>query len=407
MLTSPEEAYLQALDLLRKASSPEGFLASASEVTNYYRVWARDGVITGLAALVSEDQELIATFRKTLRTLAAHQAELGQIPSNVMLQAGKTEVSFGGLCGRVDTVPWFIIGVCNFVHLQQDYRLLDEMMPHLQKACQIMEAWEFNNRGLMYVPQSGDWADEYILHGYVLYDQLLRLWALRCLGTLTEDAKIRLKAEWVGELLKVNYWPDPAYLGSPMVYHEGAYRRLLEQKPKQYYWQAAFWPGGYSGKLDALANSLAVLLQLGEHQQQHQVLQYMEQIRQQMPLQLVPQFYPPVEKYDKGWEELQENNKYTFRNHPHEFHNGGSWTVFNGFTGLALLSHDQKQPAQTLLASVNEANKQGYEGSEWGFYENYHSREGHALGTPYCTWSAAGAILLHQGLKGKGLWFGA
>jgi hypothetical protein len=41
------------------------------------------------------------------------------------------------------------------------------------------EAWEFNNKGLLYVPLSGNWADEYITDGYVLYDQLLRVWALK------------------------------------------------------------------------------------------------------------------------------------------------------------------------------------------------------------------------------------
>jgi hypothetical protein len=29
----------------------------------------------------------------------------------------------------------------------------------------------------LYVPLSGNWADEYITDGYVLYDQLLRVWA--------------------------------------------------------------------------------------------------------------------------------------------------------------------------------------------------------------------------------------
>ena len=62
--------YTKAIELLEKVSSSEGFLASAQNISNYKRVWARDGVICGLAALASGEEKLIETFRKTLETLA-------------------------------------------------------------------------------------------------------------------------------------------------------------------------------------------------------------------------------------------------------------------------------------------------------------------------------------------------
>ena len=43
--------YHKAIALLHDVASPNGFLASAENTTNYKRVWARDGVICGLAAL--------------------------------------------------------------------------------------------------------------------------------------------------------------------------------------------------------------------------------------------------------------------------------------------------------------------------------------------------------------------
>jgi maltose/moltooligosaccharide transporter len=50
----------QVNDLNYKAielqASSEGFLASAQDISNYKRVWARDGVICGLAALASGDE---------------------------------------------------------------------------------------------------------------------------------------------------------------------------------------------------------------------------------------------------------------------------------------------------------------------------------------------------------------
>lgn len=58
-------SYIKAKNLLLEASSPKGFLASANEVSNYKRIWARDGVITGLAALLDGNKKLIETFRQT------------------------------------------------------------------------------------------------------------------------------------------------------------------------------------------------------------------------------------------------------------------------------------------------------------------------------------------------------
>lgn len=44
-------SYSKAIELLQRCSSEQGFLASAQNISNYKRVWARDGVICGLAAL--------------------------------------------------------------------------------------------------------------------------------------------------------------------------------------------------------------------------------------------------------------------------------------------------------------------------------------------------------------------
>ncbi len=95
--------------LLRRAVTPHGFVASVQDVTNYQRVWTRDGVITGLAALGSGEAALIYTFGDTLRTVFSHQHPVGFFPSNVDPQTGKA--SYGGNCGRVDNVSWAVIGL--------------------------------------------------------------------------------------------------------------------------------------------------------------------------------------------------------------------------------------------------------------------------------------------------------
>src|SRR5258708_25952293 len=98
------EAYLQSLALLRRCLSPAGFVASPVDIDNYARIWARDGVITGLAALASDDLQLIAGMEKTLQTLATHQGPHGEIPSNVSIDGN--QVSLGRLTRRVNALFW-------------------------------------------------------------------------------------------------------------------------------------------------------------------------------------------------------------------------------------------------------------------------------------------------------------
>jgi hypothetical protein len=68
--------------------------------------------------------------------------------------------------------------------------------------------WEFNNKGLLYVPLSGNWADEYITDGYVLYDQLLRfgLWKVTTiLGCQINSNKIEVTKQIEVNLLRIQY----------------------------------------------------------------------------------------------------------------------------------------------------------------------------------------------------------
>jgi hypothetical protein len=141
-------------------------------------------------ALASGDDHLIATFKNTLDTLAQHQHANGTIPSNVMTSGSENkEVSYGGLAGRVDAVTWFIIGICQYGFYKNDSDFVAQYESNIQKGLQLMEAWEFNNKHLMYVPLSGNWADEYITDGYVLYDQLLRIWALKSYNYFAKPSK--------------------------------------------------------------------------------------------------------------------------------------------------------------------------------------------------------------------------
>ena len=398
--TTQKTAYQEAIALLKAVASSNGFMASKEDTENYKRVWARDGVICGLAALLSEEEDLIATFRANLETLAKYQGDLGQIPSNVLLDGTQSEVSFGGLCGRIDTIPWFIIGVCNYVHFTQDIAFAHWMLPTMEKGIRLMQAWEFNNKGLMYVPRSGDWADEYILHGYVLYDQLLRLWALEAFQQFFEDEVLARQAQGLRKLIESNY--HLSSLSKEVgLYHPKAMELVEDQEIK--YWLPAFNPGGYQTQFDAWANAIALLLNLGADKQREQVMKYSANVMKEQTLGLLPAFWPPIDEKHREWETLQNNNKYRFRNFPYEFHNGGSWPVVNAFFGAGLVKQGHKAPAFELQMAIDHANRKSDADESWGFYENFHSQTGQPTGTKYCAWSAAGAVILDAYLNGKSL----
>lgn len=384
--------YTKSKELLKKASSEHGFLASANEIANYKRVWARDGVICGLAGLLDGDESFIQTFKATLKSLADHQHKLGNIPSNVYFGKNAPEVSFGGLAGRVDTISWFIIGVCNYSYITNDLDFFKQMKPHIKKGFNLLNAWEFNNNHLIYIPRSGNWADEYITEAHTFYDQLLRLWALRCYLVLNPSKKVKKKIKTVTQLLNANY-KKTQLTEKKDVYHPRAYKSLS----KTSFWMASVTPSGYQTMYDAFANSLAVLLNLDE-EFNTQVIAYSENLRKSLPLQLLPAFWKVITKGSVNWKFLEQNNKYDFRNYPYEFHNGGTWQMVNGFYAASICNKNPPA-AKEVLQYISKLN----ELENFSFYENFNSKTGKPNGVPNCTWSAAGEIIATQFLKGKKL----
>jgi len=379
-------AYHKAIQLLQTVSTSAGFLASAENTSNYKRVWARDGVICGLAALASGDEKLIETFKNTLETLAKNQHKIGTIPSNVFVSDDKNEVSYGGLAGRVDAVTWFVIGICQYAFYKDDMAFVAKYNHEIEKCLALLDAWEFNNKHLLYVPLSGNWADEYITDGYVLYDQLLRIWALKSYNYFAKSDKISEKINRISEQIEINFFPNS--VGEK--YHERAYNDLKFED----FAPCSFSPAGYKTQFDAFANSLLLMLNIGNESFQNKIIGYCLHLQNQTKLQLIPAFWPPIQPSDLDWNLLKNNCKYEFRNHPYEFHNGGSWPMVNGFYGLALLAKDKSVEANLLLENINKANAI----EDFGFYVNFNTENETSNGVKYCAWSAAATVLLNQSL---------
>ena len=380
-------AYNRATNLLQDVASTKGFLASVENTSNYKRVWARDGVICGLAALASGDKHLIQTFKNTLETLAENQHAIGTIPSNVLITEKGPEVSYGGLAGRVDAHTWFVIGVCQYVHTVGDTDFFLKHKPNLVKVLQLLDVWEFNNNHLIYVPLSGNWADEYITDGYVLYDQLLRIWALSAYNYFVNDSAITRKIALCRDQVETNFLPN----STGAKYHERAYNEVKFND----FMPCSFSPSGYKTNFDAFANALAVILNIGTNDFQNKILEHAQSLASSTTMGLLPAFWPPVFENDEHWNLLKNNCKYEFRNYPYEFHNGGSWAMVNGFYGLALCLKGNKVAANQLLLKINEANAR----ENFAFYENFNTKTTEPNGVAFCAWSAAATVLVHQTLN--------
>lgn len=405
------EAAREALELLAAAATPGGFVASPEERSNYRRVWARDGVISGLAALVAGDERLTAALRATLETLARHRGPDGQIPSNVLLDAAGAarEVSLGGAAGRVDTIPWFVVGVSHYVERTGDRAFGEQMAPAVDQGLRLLEVWELNRRGLVYVPQSGTWCDEYYHHGYLLHVQLLRLWALRSAARTYGWSWSARAAGHLAELVRVNFWPRPEDRGHELIYHPPVWSAWVEERGEPGYGLCGLLPGGYLDQFDALANALAVLLDVPSSEQVERLLDHGQSLRDLGPTRLVPCYWPPVTEHSPEWAALRGAALYGFKNHPGSYHNGGVWPMINGWWGMALAAAGREHEAREILVGVDRLNRRDAadEGEAWGFYEFADCYTGAVGGARHLAWSAAGRVLLAGALSGRALGFAA
>ncbi len=391
------EAYQQSLDLVRGCLSPAGFVASPVNVDNYARVWARDGVITGLAALASGDPALIAGMRQTLTTLALHQGPHGEIPSNVTVDG--SEVSYGRLAGRVDALLWYVVGVCAYIRYSSDSGFKELARVSVERVLFLAACWEYNNRGLVYTPISGNWADEYIQQGYVLSDQLLHRMALSSAGLVFNKTEWQEKATYLQQMLAVNYWPLASLSNDPLVYHPHAYRYQAGEQGEIDHWQPAFSPGGYVTYFDGLAHALALLTGLGDDGQRQRAEAHVQALEQQIGSALLPAFWPVIKPGDPDWAMLQSNHLYgQIKNQPYTYHNGGLWPVLTGLHAVGLMRYGKRERARHLMAAINAANAQGSDGGQWEFSEFEHAQTHAPMGTKYLAWSAAAGVLANQAI---------
>jgi hypothetical protein len=306
----------QALQLIQEAIIPQGIKASLQGGDNYQAIWSRDSMIAGLAGLLCEDDNVRVGFVHSIQTLAEHQAENGILPSNVQFQSNHTKVSYGSKAGRVDATLWWLVGV----QLAIREKILNPTTyeKNIVAALRVTDIWEYHNQHLIYTPLTGNWADEYVIRGYTLYDNCLRYWAYALAAEIYQLPAWIQKSKNIRAKLLETFKPN-----------------ATNQLPNRY-WPAAVDADGYNNTWDMAGNALALLLNLNTDS--NAIIQSMQTIQREMPSGICPAFYPIIHEQDTNWSVLMKCYSFRFKNYPYHFHNGGAWPVWSGLMAYALRS---------------------------------------------------------------------
>ncbi len=383
-----QELHKDAIALLHRLVTPQGLLASTIAADNYKRVWARDAMVCGLAGIVLDDPIILEGLKNSLLTLAKYQHQQGIIPSNVDPNTGDT--SFGSLVGRIDANTWFLVGACLYYKHTQDLDTWQTLLPVIKKNRAYLNTLEFNAKGWLYTPLSGNWADEYPIHGYTLYDNALRLWGERLLDELLNTQTHTNEARFLA-----NFWPDKE-VKDQYKYHEAGFKAALKEESKHY--TAFILPGYYDQRFDAAANGLALLQWPLDSNKKLAIQSYLTLLKEDLGAKLIPAFWPIISTESEDWYLLARNYSYAFKNRPGAFHNGGIWPVWMGLFAMGLSAQDMQQEAQEITKAFV---KQVGADPQWDFQEYLNASSLKFQGKTQMGYTASGIVFLNAAITGN------
>ena len=357
-----------AVALLRALSGTDGIHASRSSVANYRAIFARDAVMAGIAGLLLEDAAVTTGLVRTLERLRDLQGAEGQIPSNFELRPGGAPlVSFGTLAPRIDAATWYLLGVA--VAARAGAVDPGHFAHSVRRVVSCLDALEYNGRHLIYIPAGGNWADEYVYDGYILYDQVLRGWGLHAVGAEYGEQRWLDKAAAIGATIAERYTPS-------------------EDAPRPHP-VAAFSPVRTHDVFDLAATTLLSLSRLAPTLSDR-ALDWVNArflAREELP----PAFFPVIEEGDADWAALRRYHLHGFRNAPHEYHNGGIWPIWLGWLALALAAAGRMEELEALRSATRAALSLA---TPFAFDEFLHGISGRPGGTPQMAYTATGLTFL-------------
>ena len=321
-----------AWSVLAKSAKNFGFVATAQDTDNYSRLWSRDSAIASLAVLSHGYQALYPTVKSSILNLLDAIGDGGVFPSNVSFDedGARSGQSFGGPVGRIDSPFWWAVTALSYMEVSKDFSNKDAIADAIEEIERRAQAWEFNNKHLMYSPASSNWADEYPVEGYILLNNVLRYWMLKKASRVLLSDNYAEKAEQVLGSIKYHFFGEPAgaqALFTPAQLEkvdtlEGGERILM-----------SFTPGSTFNHIDTLGWSISMLLGITSESTTKKMV---ERLRKEVGGTLAPAHWPIIDEEHTLWGAIASNYAYNFKNHPGHFHNGGVWGLTQGYTAAAM-----------------------------------------------------------------------
>lgn len=395
LLNQKNSMVTKAIKMLMDASSENGIKASLEQTDNYNRVWARDTAVAALAIIAHQIKPLYKSIKFSIYTLQQAASVNGQIPSNVAIDVnGKiTGASFGGPVGRTDAGFWWVIMTLQLLNQNADEELKSTAYLQASAVFKLADAWEFNGKNLMYLPMSSNWADEYVTHGYVLYDQILRYWALDLAGSFYNREDWKEKASLIKIAIKKHYLLETDLENS---LYTKAQIKELTNFDLEHQFIASFSPGDRVERFDCWSVGLLLLLNLPSKESAKKLEKASQNIFNASFKKGIPAFYPLIKENDPLYHFIKSNHSYNFKNYPGHFHNGGIWPVVNGFLIAGLNQQGFTATAQTLQDAMMQNLSQNDE--TFPFAEYFDFDNAAPSGVKNLCYSASGYLIGHQSL---------
>lgn len=400
-------AHNKAIEVLHRCVTPNGFRASGL-TAGYPQVWARDNGIMALGAVVSGDEQLIATVRAGLRTLGAYQSQRGLIPLNVNPDTGYISTENAG---AVDANLWYIL--LHYLHLQTtgNIEFLREHWQIISKALIWLEYQDMNECGLLEIPEAGNWMDLIAVRYNTLYDNVLFYAAVVAYELMRQrlpmemfSHDISVNTAEIHERINLLMWIDRCWVAEHfaeqlerlkairlewfMLYHNIG---TISSRPYYLPWVAF---REYGDWCDTLGNCLAILTGVADYHRSEHILRYMFQVGVAEPFPSKA-INPPIRPGESDWRDYYRSRNL---NLPDQYHNGGIWPMVGGFHVAALVRHQWQGEAERLLTLLAKVNQQGANGT-WGFNEWVHGVSGHPMGFDLQGWSAAMYLYAEQAVQ--------
>ena len=338
----------EAWSVLTNSAKNFGFVATAQDTDNYARLWSRDSAIASLAVLSHGKEALYPAVKSSILNLLDAIGDGGVFPSNVSFDENGTRSgqSFGGPVGRTDSPFWWAVTALSYMEVAQDFGIKGVVADAIEEIERRAQAWEFNNKHLMYSPASSNWADEYPVEGYILLNNVLRLWMLKKASHILSSDNYAEKAEQVLGSIKYHFFGEPA--GAQSLFTPAQLEKVdnLESGERIL---MSFTPGATLNHIDTLGWSISMLLGITSESTTKKMV---ERLRKEVGGTLAPAHWPIIDEDHTLWVAIASNYAYNFKNHPGHFHNGGVWGLTQGFTAAAM----------NTLFGENHAYMASYEG---------------------------------------------